>query len=41
MDVGEVACLIDFGVDEKTVLSSLENSNVEPVLANPKPLGTS
>ncbi len=36
--VDEIACLIDFGVDEKTVLSSLENLNVVRILSNPKPL---
>lgn len=41
IDVDEVACLIDFGVDEKAVLSSLENLNVVRILSNPKPLGAS
>jgi natural product biosynthesis luciferase-like monooxygenase protein len=36
--VDEIACLIDFGINEKTVLSSLENLNVVRILSNPKPL---
>jgi alkanesulfonate monooxygenase SsuD/methylene tetrahydromethanopterin reductase-like flavin-dependent oxidoreductase (luciferase family) len=38
IDVDEVACLIDFGVNEKTVLASLERLNVLRILANPTPL---
>ena len=34
IDVDEVACLIDFGVDTDTVLDSLEKLNVVRVLAN-------
>lgn len=37
-DVDEVACLIDFGVEKKTVLAGLENLNVVRILANPKAL---
>ena len=40
IDVDEIACLIDFGVNEKIVLSSLENLNVVRILANPKSLAT-
>ncbi|MGI9316036.1 MAG: MupA/Atu3671 family FMN-dependent luciferase-like monooxygenase [bacterium] len=36
--VDEIACLIDFGVDENTVLSGLENLNVVRILSNPAPL---
>ncbi len=36
IDVDEVACLIDFGIKEETVLSSLENLNVVRILANRK-----
>jgi natural product biosynthesis luciferase-like monooxygenase protein len=34
IDVDEVACLIDFGVNEKTVMESLERLNVLRILAN-------
>lgn len=34
IDVDEVACLIDFGVDAKTVIASLEKLNVVRILAN-------
>ncbi|MGI9378951.1 MAG: MupA/Atu3671 family FMN-dependent luciferase-like monooxygenase [Methyloligellaceae bacterium] len=34
IDVDEIACLIDFGVEEETVLSNLENLNVVRILAN-------
>jgi len=37
-DVDEVACLIDFGVDENTVLANLENLNVVRILSNPRSL---
>lgn len=33
--VDEVACLIDFGVEETAVLAALENLNVVRILANP------
>lgn len=36
IDVDEIACLIDFGLEEKVVLASLENLNVVRILANPK-----
>jgi natural product biosynthesis luciferase-like monooxygenase protein len=36
--VDEVACLIDFGIDEQTVLAALENLNVVRILANPRSL---
>ena len=36
IDVDEVACLIDFGVDEEIVLASLERLNVLRILANPE-----
>jgi natural product biosynthesis luciferase-like monooxygenase protein len=36
--VDEVACLIDFGVDEGAVLAALENLNVVRILANPRSL---
>ncbi len=38
IDVDEVACLIDFGVEEETVWAGLERLNVVRILANPKPL---
>jgi natural product biosynthesis luciferase-like monooxygenase protein len=38
IDVDEVACLIDFGMDDAAVWSSLERLNVVRVLANPKSL---
>ncbi len=38
IDVDEIACLIDFGLDDDTVLMNLENLNVVRVLANAKPL---
>ena len=36
--VDEIACLIDFGVNAKTVMDSLENLNVLRILANPIPI---
>jgi natural product biosynthesis luciferase-like monooxygenase protein len=36
--VDEIACLIDFGIDEKTVWEGLERLNVVRVLANSKPV---
>lgn len=41
IDVDEIACLIDFGVDEETVLQSLEKLNVVRILANTEPLRSS
>ena len=38
IDVDEVACLIDFGIDEDTVMQSLEHLNVVRMLANSSPL---
>jgi natural product biosynthesis luciferase-like monooxygenase protein len=38
IDVDEVACLIDFGIDEEAVLAGLEHLNVVRILANPKSL---
>jgi len=38
IDVDEIACLIDFGVDEETVLHSLEKLNVVRILANTQSL---
>lgn len=38
LDVDELACLIDFGLDENIVLKGLENLNVLRKLANPEPL---
>jgi hypothetical protein len=35
--VDEIACLIDFGIDEKTVWAGLERLNVVRVLANSNP----
>ncbi len=34
IDVDEIACLIDFGVDETAVMDNLENVNVLRILAN-------
>lgn len=36
IDVDEVACLIDYGVDADVVLDNLEHLNVVRILANPK-----
>ena len=38
--VDEVACLVDFGVEDETVLSSLERLNVLRILANSKVTAT-
>lgn len=38
LDVDEVACLVDFGLDPGIVLKGLENLNVLRKLANPEPL---
>jgi natural product biosynthesis luciferase-like monooxygenase protein len=38
LDVDEVACLVDFGLDPQIVLKGLENLNVLRKLANPEPL---
>ena len=38
LDVDEVACLVDFGVEPQIVLKGLENLNVLRKLANPEPL---
>ena len=38
LDVDEVACLVDFGLDPAIVLKGLENLNVLRKLANPEPL---
>ena len=38
IDVDEVACLIDFGVDADTVIAALEKLNVVRILANEPPL---
>lgn len=38
IDVDEIACLIDFGVDEAAVWEGLERLNVVRILANPKSL---
>ena len=34
IDVDEIACLIDFGIDEERVLADLEKLNVVRVLVN-------
>lgn len=36
IDVDEIACLIDYGVEPEVVLASLEHLNVVRILANPK-----
>jgi hypothetical protein len=36
--VDEIACLIDFGVQDDVVMRGLENLNVLRILANPRPL---
>jgi natural product biosynthesis luciferase-like monooxygenase protein len=38
LDVDELACLVDFGLDANIVLKGLENLNVLRKLANPEPL---
>ena len=38
IDVDEIACLIDFGVEEAAVWEGLERLNVVRILANPKSL---
>ena len=38
LDVDEVACLVDFGVEPAVVMKGLENLNVLRKLANPEPL---
>ena len=38
LDVDELACLVDFGLDASIVLKGLENLNVLRKLANPEPL---
>lgn len=38
LDVDEVACLVDFGVEPQIVMKGLENLNVLRKLANPEPL---
>lgn len=38
LDVDEVACLVDFGVEPQVVMKGLENLNVLRKLANPEPL---
>ncbi|WP_333814612.1 MupA/Atu3671 family FMN-dependent luciferase-like monooxygenase [Tabrizicola sp.] len=38
LDVDELACLVDFGVEPQVVLKGLENLNVLRKLANPEPL---
>lgn len=38
LDVDELACLVDFGLDPRIVLKGLENLNVLRKLANPEPL---
>lgn len=38
LDVDEVACLVDFGLDPQIVMKGLENLNVLRKLANPEPL---
>lgn len=34
IDVDEIACLIDFGVEESAVMQSLEKLNVVRILSN-------